>query len=151
MLTRMTDAPANPERPATQASPAALALAIEAARVLQDNKCDNIIVFDVHALSSVTDFMVIASGTSNRQMNAALQHVQDMGAERGSPVFRCSADDRSLWLVCDFVDVVVHVFEPNTRAYYDLEMLWGDAPQVSWSRGPGAPPAQPSAGDRAEA
>ncbi|MCC6284845.1 MAG: ribosome silencing factor [Phycisphaerales bacterium] len=141
----MTEVPPSLPDAARTDTPGALALAIEAARVLHDNKCDNILLFDVRALSSVTDYMVIASGTSNRQMNAALQHVQDMGAERGSPVFRCSADDRSLWLVCDFVDVVVHVFEPNTRAYYDLEMLWGDAPQVAWGRGAGPSPAGPGA------
>lgn len=125
-----TSGAANPVTPAD----AARAFAIDAARVLQDNKCEHILVLDVRELSRVTDYMVIASGTSNRQMNAALEHVQDHGKERGSPVFRCSADDRSLWLVCDFVDVVVHLFEPNTRAYYDLEMLWSEAPQVEWSR-----------------
>ena len=49
---------------------------------------------------------------------------------------RCalSADDRASWLLADFVDVIVHVFEPNTRAHYDLEMLWGDAPRLEWER-----------------
>ena len=56
----------------------------------------------------------------------------------GMPTFRTNADERAVWLLADFVGVVVHLFEPNTRAHYDLEMLWGDGEQVAWSREPGA-------------
>ncbi len=113
---------------------AARRFAIEAARSLSDDKCDDVAVLDVTALSQVTDFIVLASGTSNRQMASALDHVREAGETAGFPSFRASADQSSLWLLADFVDVVVHVFEPNTRAYYDLEMLWGDAPRVAWER-----------------
>jgi ribosome-associated protein len=93
-----------------------------------------VVLLDVRALSQVTDFIVIGSGTSERQMRSVLSHVQDLGQERSFGVFRASSDDRSTWLLADFVDVVVHVFEPNTRAHYDLEMLWGDADRVTWER-----------------
>lgn len=112
----------------------ARAFAIDAARTLADNKCEHVVVLDVGRLSQVTDYIVIASGTSNRQMAASLHHVQELGEAQGHTCFRTSADDNSLWLLADFVDVVVHVFEPNTRAHYDLEMLWGDAPHVAWER-----------------
>jgi ribosome-associated protein len=118
------------------------AFAVEAARLLADDRCEDVVVLDVRELSQVTDFIVIGSGTSERQMGAVLQHVQDLGGEMGFGPFRSSADDRSSWLLADFVDVVVHVFEPNTRAHYDLEMLWGDAARVPWERPPGERPRQ---------
>lgn len=107
--------------------------ALSAARTLRDNKCDDIVLLDVRGLSHVTDYVVIGSGTSQRQMGSALQHVEDMAKESNFARVHTSRDDQSLWLLADFVDVVVHLFEPNTRAYYDLEMLWGDAPRVEWN------------------
>jgi ribosome-associated protein len=108
--------------------------AVEAARLLGDDKCTDIVLLDVRGVSQVTDFIVIGSGTSERQMRSVLTHVEDAGAARGFRAFRTSTDERAAWLLADFVDVVVHLFEPNTRAHYDLEMLWGDAPRLKWER-----------------
>jgi ribosome-associated protein len=108
--------------------------AIHAARLVRDDKCEDVVVLDVRNLSQVTDYIVIASGTSDRQMRSTLTHVEDLGEERGFAAFRSSQDERATWLLADFVDVVVHVFEPNARAHYDLEMLWGDASRVLWER-----------------
>ncbi|MBZ0172816.1 MAG: RsfS/YbeB/iojap family protein, partial [Phycisphaerales bacterium] len=58
----------------------------------------------------------------------------ELGARHGFTAMRTNRDDRSTWLLADFVDVVTHLFEPNTRAYYDIEMLWGDAPRIEWRR-----------------
>jgi ribosome-associated protein len=112
--------------------------AIGAARVLGDGKCGDIVVLDVGEKSSVTDYLVIASGTSDRQMRSVLHHVEELGVETGYTVLRTSTDDRATWLLADFVNVVVHLFEPNTRAHYDLEMMWGDAKRVTWARRGGA-------------
>jgi ribosome-associated protein len=128
------EAPAGPARSATKAEAAARDFAMEAARALSDDKCHDIVVMDVRALSQVTDFIVVGSGTSDRQIRSAIKNVEAMGLQRGFPAFRTDADDRASWLLADFVDVIVHVFEPNTRAHYDLEMLWGDAPRVEWER-----------------
>jgi len=110
------------------------AFSVEAARCLADAKCSDILVLDVQQLSQVSDFIVIATGTSDRQMRAAAQHVAELAEQQRFPMFRRSIDDRTTWIVIDCIDCVVHVFEPNTRAQYDLEMLWGDAPQVAWER-----------------
>jgi ribosome-associated protein len=61
-----------------------------------------------------------------------------LGKAQGSPAFRSSADTGSSWIIIDFVSVVVHLFEPNQRAYYDLEGLWGDAERVTWRKAGGA-------------
>jgi ribosome-associated protein len=116
------------------------AFAIEAARLLSDDKCTDIVVLDVTKLTSVSDFIVIGTGTSDRQMRSVLDDVAELGAASGNSIVRRSVDDRATWVLADFVDVVVHLFEPNTRAYYDLEMMWGDAPKVPWERAPGEKP-----------
>ncbi|MFO0834187.1 MAG: ribosome silencing factor [Phycisphaerales bacterium] len=118
-------APARPDTPQ---------LAIELARSMHDDKCTDIVVLDVRGKSPITDFVVIGSGTSDRQMHAVIQNVRKTGDKLGHTAWRSDADEQSTWLLADFVDVIVHVFEPNIRAHYDLEMLWGDAKRVEWER-----------------
>ena len=133
----MTDQPCDqmfPDR-STGDQKALRRFAIDAARMLRDHKCEHVVLLDVRELSQVTDFIIIGSGTSQRQMASTLDHLEDLCKASGFNRHTESRDDRSLWLLADFVDVVVHLFEPNTRAHYDLEMLWGDAPRVEWNNG----------------
>ena len=132
----MMDLPARPAPDSpTGASEATPAFAIEAARLLRDDKCEDVLVLDLRGRSQITDFFVIATGTSQRQMRSAGLHVTELAAERGVGVFSTNLSDReSSWFVLDVVGVVVHLFESHTRAYYDLEMLWGDAERVEWRR-----------------
>jgi ribosome-associated protein len=108
--------------------------AIEIARTLSDSKCTEVVLLDVRGRSQVCDFVVIASGTSQRQMRAAAQDVEDLGKSRGQHPFRTSADDSSTWIVVDFVEIVAHLFEPDQRLYYDLELLHADGRRVDWRR-----------------
>lgn len=110
------------------------AFAIEAARMLFDDKSENVVVLDVSSLSQVTDFIVIGSGTSDRQMKSSIENIEVLAKEHDFAAFGSSTDSGATWLLIDFVDVVVHLFEPNTRAHYDLEMLWGDAEHIEWQR-----------------
>ncbi|MEO0964348.1 MAG: ribosome silencing factor [Planctomycetota bacterium] len=112
----------------------AFAFAVAAARELSDRRCDQVMVLDVRGLSSVCDYVVLGTGTSDRQAKAAGQHVEDLGGEMGMSKLASDADAQATWVVVDFATVMVHVFEPATRAHYDLEMLWGDAPRVPWRR-----------------
>lgn len=133
--------PPAPSGPITKTSiDEARAFAIEAARLMSDDKCIDIVVLDVTALTSVSDFIVIGTGTSDRQMRSTLGDITEFGRTSGHQVARRSEDDRATWVLADFVDVVCHLFEPNTRAYYDLEMMWGDAPRIDWARAPGDTP-----------
>ncbi|QYK49726.1 MAG: ribosome silencing factor [Phycisphaeraceae bacterium] len=122
-------------------------LAIELARLAFDDKCSDIVLLDVRGLSSISDYVVVASGTSDRQMRAVADHAEDLGASLGHPPYRSNKDPRALWLLIDFSDVVIHIFEPNTRAHYDIEMMWGDAKRIDWERPAGKirKPAQTSA------
>ncbi len=110
-------------------------MSIEAARSLSDDKCEDVVVLDLRGLSQVTDFFVIASGTSETQMRSSGEHVVEIGERMGLKVHHSNLRGVSTqWYVIDFVNVVVHLFDPEERAYYDLEMLWGDADRVVWSR-----------------
>jgi ribosome-associated protein len=102
--------------------------------MVRDDKCESVLLLDVRAHSQVTDYIIIASGTSDRQMRSVLRHVEELGTKNATPSVRAISDDRATWLLADFVDVIVHLFEPTTRAHYDLEMLWGDAPRLHWER-----------------
>ncbi len=113
----------------------AKSFAIELARQLLDDKCSNVVVLDLRGISQATDFFIVASGTSQRQMRSAGVHIEEYAREQQIKSISHNLNDRdSNWFVLDFVDVVVHIFEPETRAYYDLEMLWGDAEPVAWER-----------------
>ena len=108
--------------------------AIEAARSLDDNQCSDTIVLDLRGRSPVADLLVISSGTSDRQMKSAAEDVEDLAPQSDHALVRRAADDRHTWIVSDFGDVVIHIFEPETRAFYDLELLWGDADRIPWKR-----------------
>ncbi len=107
---------------------------IEAARLLADRHCENVLLLDVRGLSQVCDYVLIGSGTSDRQMKSIAEELEDLGGANDNPVFRSSRDTSLTWIVIDFVDLVAHLFEPDQRAYYDLESLWADAESVPWRR-----------------
>ena len=94
-----------------------------------------VVVMDVSGLSPVTDYMVVATGTSPRQMRTAADDAQELGEPNGHRALARSEDPTGTWILMDFVDVVVHVFSQEARMYYDLDGLWGDAPRVPWERG----------------
>ncbi|MEE8153499.1 MAG: ribosome silencing factor [Phycisphaerales bacterium] len=107
---------------------------IEAARLLADRHCENVLLLDVRGLSQVCDYVLLGSGTSDRQMKSLAEDLEELGGANDNPVFRSSRDTSLTWIVIDFVDLVAHLFEPDQRAYYDLESLWSDAESVQWQR-----------------
>jgi ribosome-associated protein len=129
--------PTRARRHAPEEDPPIRGFAVEAARLMGDLHCEDILVLDVRGISSVTDYLVIGSGTSDRQIRSIGGQVEDLAKSNGVARIGSEADGPARWVVLDFVDVIVHVFEPVTRAHYDLEMLWGDAPRVPWQRPPG--------------
>ncbi len=108
--------------------------AIDAARLMSDLHCDNVVIFDTQGKSDVMDFVVIASGTSDRQMRSVADDLRELAKAQNMGVYGKELDERTTWVVIDLVEVVIHLFEPQARAYYDLEMMWGDCPQVKWKR-----------------
>src|ERR1700722_15023700 len=112
---------------------AAKQFAIEVARVLADTRCHQVSILDVTGISPITDFLVVASGTSPRQMKSASDAAEELGDSVGYKTLSRVVESGQ-WIVQAFVDVVVHVFSQDARYYYDLDNLWGDARRVAWER-----------------
>lgn len=111
-----------------------LTFAIEAARMAVDRHCSDVRLFDVKGRSQVCDYVLVASGTSDRQVRSVAAEIEDLGEEYGRRRFRSNTDPASTWVVVDFIDIVVHLFEPARRAYYDLDELWSDAAEIEIGR-----------------
>lgn len=111
-----------------------MAFATELARIASDLKSEDVVLMDLRGLSSVTDFAVIATGTSERQMRSVADRAVEYGRKIGEKPYGLSGQDSATWILLDFVDVVVHLFAGPYRQYYDLELLWGDAPRIDWRR-----------------
>ena len=109
-----------------------LEFARQAARIAADNHTEDLVILDLRGLSSVADFFVIGTGTSDRQIRATSDHIAEYARTLGQTPFGISGYDTATWLLADYVDVVIHLFDAEKRKYYDLELLWGDAPRVDW-------------------
>ena len=106
-------------------------LALLCRELAEDKKAEDIVILDLRELSSVTDYFVIASGTSEPHLRAIVDAITDKLREDHE--VRPKAIDGALhtaWVVLDYFDVIVHVMRGDVRERYDLETLWGDAPRV---------------------
>jgi ribosome-associated protein len=108
--------------------------ALDAARVASGRHCSDIVVLDLKGKSPATDYFVIATGTSDRQMRAVADEICDAAKEQGQQRFGRAGYEQARWILLDFVDVVIHIFDAEYRDYYDLELLWGDARQLKWDK-----------------
>ena len=107
--------------------------AAAAARAAASKQAQDIVVLDVSELIVITDHFVICTATSSRQIRTVVEEIERALREQLNvkPARREGEGDAGWWLL-DYIDVVVHVFGPEERAYYDLERLWRDAPRVGW-------------------
>ena len=104
---------------------------VEAAvRAAQDKKAEDAVVLDLRPAADFTDFFILLSGTNQRQLVAIADAVRDTLREQGYRPTHVEGYPRHEWILLDYNDFVVHVFTPATRAFYDLERLWGDASTV---------------------
>ncbi len=107
--------------------------AVAAAKIAQERHCSDIVILDLRSLSPATDYFVIATGTSERQMRTVADEVSEAGRKRGMSRFGRAGYEQGRWILLDFVDVVVHLFDSEYREFYDLELLWGDAERIDYS------------------
>ena len=112
----------------------AVQFAIELARIAHDHKSENVIALDLRGINAVTDFTVIGTGTSERQIRAVAEHVIEYGKKLGQRPYGYCGFENAAWIIVDYVDVVFHIFAKPYREYYDLELLWGDVPRIEWAR-----------------
>ena len=122
-----------PSRPrTTDADLAPDALAKRAALLLDEMKAVDIQVLHLKPLTDMTDYFVIASGTSDTHVRSLADHVVRKLREAGMRVTHAEGVEQGRWALLDYTDVVVHVFHPTLRGFYQLERLWGDAPPMTW-------------------
>lgn len=100
------------------------------AQALDDKKAVDVRTYDVRGVSGLCDAFVVATGTAAPHLKGIVAGVQGAMKTAGEQSFRLSGDPESGWIVVDYVDVVVHVFSPEARAYYALEKLWEHAKPV---------------------
>ena len=109
-------------------------LAIACAEAADELKAEDVRIFDLRGISTLTDFMVVCSGNSQPHLKAITRDVEALVREKGSePANATEGKAASRWVVIDFVDVMVHVLDEEFRENYALEKLWGDAKEVEWS------------------
>ncbi len=115
------------ERPASPGE----AIARRAAALAADLKATDIVVLDLRGVTDMTDFFVIASGTSDTHVRAVAEHVQAGLKTAGVSTTLTEGLTQGRWALLDYTDCVIHVFHPSLRQFYQLERLWGDAEPLS--------------------
>ena len=115
--------------------------AIQAARAADDKKAADVRIMDMRETLGITDYFVVASGRNERQVRRIQEAVEERLREEGIKPVRREGQSFGRWILLDYVDVVVHVFLEEDRAFYNLERLWGNVPIVEWStKAPDAAP-----------
>jgi ribosome-associated protein len=110
--------------------PDSLILAKRAAQLCLEYKANDVVLLDLRGVSDMTDFFIVASGTSDTHVRSVGEHLAEDMKKIGSPVSHSEGLAKGRWVLLDFVDFVVHVFHPTLRDFYQLERLWSDAESV---------------------
>jgi ribosome-associated protein len=107
---------------------------LEAAAAAAGKKAEDIVILDVSEVLTITDFFLICHGNSDRQVRTIAEEVQRRLRTKRLTPYRREGEREARWVLLDFVDFVVHVFQRPEREYYDLERLWADAPIVAFDQ-----------------
>ena len=102
------------------------------ARIADDNRGKDILLLDLRQTTPLVDFFVIVTATSRRLSNAIASEIDQAMKKHGEAKLGLEGSEEGRWILIDYGDFVVHIFSPEDRAYYALEEIWGDAPQLDW-------------------
>jgi len=136
-MTKKTTKKKGAKKPATAESDAARMFALAAAQNATERHCTDVVVVDLRGKSPATDYFVIATTTSPRQARTVVDEIHELAKAHAHQRFGLAGYEQARWILVDYVDVVIHLFDRAYREYYDLEMLWGDAERTVVS-GPGS-------------
>ena len=112
--------------------------AMRAASLCQDMKANDIVLLNLQGVTDMTDYFVIASGTSDTHVRSVAEHVLEELRKEGSRAHHVEGVQQGRWVLLDYVDLVVHIFHPTLREFYQLERLWSDAAVVAIDQPQGA-------------
>lgn len=104
-------------------------------RIIDEKQGTDIVVQDLRGLSDVSEYFVIATGANNRRVDAMADEIENVLRPLGERAFAIEGREECTWVLMDFGAVLVHLFQPDTRAFYRLERLWGDAPHATFADG----------------
>jgi ribosome-associated protein len=125
-------------------------VAVLCARLAHEKKAENVLVLEVASFVYFADYFVIVTVSNRRQGQAVAEAIEESLEARGLRCLHAHGLETGRWIVQDFGSIVVHLFEPEARAYYDFDRLWTDAPRIAWKArgreaGVGTPPPVPMA------
>jgi len=100
------------------------------AQAAVDRRAEDVLIMDMRGLMTICDFFVVCSGRSRLHVEAIAEEVEEQMLEAGVKPWHTEGIPDSSWVITDYGDVVLHIFEPETRAFYNLEGLWGDAARL---------------------
>ena len=109
------------------------ALAVTCARLLDERKGEDVLVLRVEGLTSLADHFVIAGGSNTRQLRAMAHEIRETAHSFDVRTLGVEGTAESGWILVDMGDVIVHLFDAPRRELYNLQLLWGDAPEVDWA------------------
>ncbi len=107
-------------------------IAVACAKIADKKKAQNIIILDISKLTSVTEYFVICTGINERQLYTIADEIEKELKKLSIKKYGIEGYREAKWILIDYGDVIVHLFDKEMRSYYDLELLWGDAPRVKW-------------------
>ena len=107
-------------------------IAITCAKIADEKKALDIVILDVDKISSITDYFVICSAINDRQLHAIADDMDKEMKKLSISKLGMEGYREAKWVLIDYGDFIVHIFDKEIRSYYDLELLWGDAPNVEW-------------------
>lgn len=105
--------------------------ALLASKIIKERKAVNPVLFKVGKLTSITDYFLVASGKSSRQVQAIYRHLNRRMRERGLKAYGVEGEREGHWILMDYGDLVIHIFYQPVREFYDLESLWIEAPRIN--------------------
>lgn len=119
-------------RPRDRLADEGVEMARACARIASDRRATEVKILDLRGISPVTSYFVIATGTSHRQIQGVAEEIVKEVKGRGIIPFGVEGREEARWVLIDLGDVVIHLMSAEARDFYDIEMLWGDAAEVSW-------------------
>jgi ribosome-associated protein len=131
-----------PHHAAARRDPRRASLALErsqfCARIADDNRAKDILVLDLREITPLVDYFVIVTAGTRRQGNAIASEIDAAMKKQGEAKLGLEGSEEGRWILIDYGDFVVHIFNPEYRVFYALEEIWGDAPQLDWQNNPPA-------------
>lgn len=97
---------------------------------LEDKKAEDIKVIDISEVSVIADYFIIANGTNRSQIQTLSDHVEEILGKEGVPLRQVEGYDNANWVLLDFHDVIIHIFDKENRLFYDLERIWRDGKMI---------------------